>query len=39
VVISKYVPTVPVGLPSALRVWATLIQLSSVWKTLNPTWA
>ena len=38
-VISKYVCADPVGLPSALRVCATLIQLSLVWKSFRPTWA
>ena len=37
--ISKYVATVPVGLPSALRVCEILIQLLLVWKTFRPTWA
>src|SRR5215213_9586023 len=36
---SKYVATAPVGAPSALRVFATLIQLSLVWKIFSPTWA
>ena len=37
--ISKYVFAEPVGLPSALRVWATLIQSSSPWKIFSPACA
>ena len=36
---SKYVFADPVGLPSALRLCATLIQLLSPWKIFRPTWA
>ena len=36
---SKYVCAEPVGLPSALRLCATLIQLLSLWKIFRPAWA